>query len=54
MRWKDTDEWKEKEKKYYSSIKVEKETQKAYKAMKKAEKTEEIAPSILDDGDKNE
>lgn len=54
VRWKDTDEWKEKEKKYYSAIKIEKETQKAYKAMKKAEKTEEIAPSILDDSDKNE
>ncbi len=52
VRWKDTDTAKERTEKYYKSIIAEKETAKAYKAMKavrKNGKEEEIAPSILGD-----
>ncbi len=54
LRWKDTDECKERMAEYKKSVKVEAESEKAYKAMKKARKTnktEEIAPSILGDND---
>lgn len=54
-RWKDTDKAKQRLEKYYTDLKNEKETAKAYKAMnavRKNNKNEEIAPSIL--GDDNE
>ena len=56
VRWKDTEICKERMEKYYKNVKTEAETEKAYKAMKKAKKEfKEIAPSILgDDNDKNE
>lgn len=54
VRWKDTEEWKEKEREYEFRLKVEKETEKAYRALKKAGKAEEIAPSIFDDNSKEE
>lgn len=47
-RWKDTEEWKKKEADYDFQTKLEKETEKAYKALKKAGREEE-APSIFDD-----
>lgn len=49
VRYKDTEEWKKKLADYEFKAKLEKETEKAYKAMKKAGKVEEIAPSIFDD-----
>lgn len=54
VRWKDTEICKERMKKYYRGVAIEKEAEKAYKAMKKAKKqakTEKIAPSILGDDD---
>lgn len=54
VRYKDTEEWKKKIADYEFQAKLEKETEKAYKAMKKAGKAEEIAPSIFDDNSKNE
>lgn len=54
VRYKDTEEWKKKIADYEFQAKLEKETEKAYKAMKKAGKTEEIAPSIFDDNSKDE
>ena len=55
IRWKDTEKAKVRAKKYLEDINIEKETAKAYKAMaavRKNNKQEEIAPSIL--GDEND
>lgn len=52
VRYKDTEEWKKKLADYEFKAKLEKETEKAYKAMKKAGKAEEVAPSIFDDTEK--
>ncbi len=49
VRWKDTEEWEKKRKDYEFQIQLEAETEKAYKALKKAGKAEETAPSIFDD-----
>ncbi len=52
VRWKDTEAAKTRMEKYYTAVKLEAETSKAYKAMKNAvknNKNEEIAPSILGD-----
>ncbi len=54
VRWKDTPEWAEKREKYYTAIKNEEETEKALKAMKKAEKNGVQAVSIFDDIDEEE
>lgn len=56
VRWKDTEVCKERMEKYYTAVKVELETEKAHKAMKKFKKEQvEIAPSILgDEKDENE
>ncbi len=54
VRWKDTPEWAEKREKYYTAIKNEEETEKALKAMKKAEKNDVKAVSIFDDIDEEE
>ncbi|MCM1417448.1 MAG: prolipoprotein diacylglyceryl transferase [Bacteroides sp.] len=49
----DTEERKRRIAEYELNIKLEKETQKAYKALKKAGKAEEIAPSIFGDEERN-
>jgi len=49
VRWKDTEACQKRIEKYYFSLKVEEETEKAHKAMKKNSKNDEIAPSILGD-----
>ena len=54
VRWKDSPEWAEKREKYYTAIKNEEETEKALKAMKKAEKSGLNAVSIFDDTDEEE
>ncbi|MGN0657260.1 MAG: prolipoprotein diacylglyceryl transferase [Ruminiclostridium sp.] len=54
VRWKDTPEWAEKREKYYTAIKNEEETEKALKAMKKAEKSGLNSVSIFDDTDEEE
>lgn len=54
VRYKDTEEWKKKLADYEFKAKLEKETEKAYKAMKKAGKVEEVAPSIFDESSKDE
>ncbi|MGN0618845.1 MAG: prolipoprotein diacylglyceryl transferase [Ruminiclostridium sp.] len=54
VRWKDTPEWAEKREKYYTAIKNEEETEKALRAMKKAEKNGVQAVSIFDDIDEEE
>ena len=53
-RWKDTDECAERQEKYYTAIKNEEETEKALKAMKKAEKNNVKAVSIFDDIDEED
>ena len=54
VRWKDSPEWAEKREKYYTAIKNEEETEKALKAMKKAEKSGLNSVSIFDDTDEEE
>lgn len=57
VRWKDTDECKKRIEDYNNTVKTEKETNKAIKAMKKFiknSKKDEIAPSILGDEDIDE
>ena len=53
-RWKDTAECAERQEKYYTAIKNEEETEKALKAMKKAEKNNVQAVSIFDDTDEED
>ncbi|MGN0578147.1 MAG: prolipoprotein diacylglyceryl transferase [Ruminiclostridium sp.] len=53
-RWKDTPECAERQEKYYTAIKNEEETEKALKAMKRAEKNDVKAVSIFDDIDEEE